>query len=1015
MLGGPIAPSLVKTIGPVSLLSYEFPKGTGFVIVQDYGELGEQILFPSRERPSVSGDAPTYDAEEAFSELERIAAMYTSLPEDPIALDGRYASFDDFDDGVLSYSFMPNDLVAEIQRKGYTATGSVKTALDLGVRFGMFSRFFGPSEDELRIAKLRYASYPTEVRKTALKDMRESILAKYLTGELVSSLIMTDREKRAAYQKAIAEGYMPDRPRHEMIRSQATVDSVPEIAFEVEFVDQEGNSVKGLPYEVTARGSLNFQEALNRTSMGSNPGGFSSGTSLTEQGMAGMQMMGNDAVHGSLVAGWSGRPLNPNSFYHLLYSYRSSGSPGMPRGVVRLSVTTSRSVASRQDWGNERLMVYNEPTNASGKRNGTPVKPEGQMVLFTHNYRLTEGDEPQRMKIQIPVYVQPLPMHLVKLPDGKVVSKWSMVQDIGELPRHQKVSLTMKVLRPKASEKWIDADRMLPDDRNGYNDKRIQYEEFVSPAGRAAYRDSETSATPASGVRFVLRPNNANQWVTSKQMIFMQPDSSGTMKAEVAPGRYTICLLTDIKGDGTTGLRIVEATNDPDYPMSMRFDELDPNTQAAVKQKFDGAEIKVSTRFAPESIELGVIEAPAAYYYRSPTSSDSTPLGIVGLKMVRGGSIADVAASRFKEYQLRTEIPAIPAGKEAGTGSIYDVLGVDHPGIQNGWPVKDFDTDQTIFDTCTVMLAPDSVIDLSMLDSFERRYEAGRESGGRPTARLLPPAVGQIVEYKGFNIEHLYFDAAVGPNLKNRSAALVRSGTVHEYEMGRMNRPFYEVGMVRCMVYYPQSGTLRRKITLPTTVNVNTTVAMTSVHSGTAGSNRVFYFDVKASPEAGILSGRWVPLESIMEGGPMMMQDESRAFNSIIQAIDKGGRPITGSPPWNNFWSSTADAWMLGGSDQGGMPTSDMLSPGNVIAGGELNFNKQSASAIASHRMQQGQFPITQGNPTMAPAGAQGIMSGVVTEYEDELGRLDLDEILYAPVATMDADNNEDFGFIGGE
>ena len=49
-----------------------------------------------------------------------------------------------------------------------------------------------------------------------------------------------------------------------ILESQPTVASVPLVAFKVRFVDQNGNEIQGLPYEVSVRGVVNFAEAFQK-------------------------------------------------------------------------------------------------------------------------------------------------------------------------------------------------------------------------------------------------------------------------------------------------------------------------------------------------------------------------------------------------------------------------------------------------------------------------------------------------------------------------------------------------------------------------------------------------------------------------------------------------------------------------------------------------------------------------------------------------------------------------------
>ena len=151
-----------------------------------------------------------------------------------------------------------------------------------------------------------------------------------------------------------------------------------------------------------------------------------------ESGMSGMD--NGESVSGTLVENWKGRSLHPSKFYHLLYKYRTIGSEGMPRGTVKISVTTSRNTNDTGDWGNKRLMVYDVPADASESRNGSPVAPAPKMLLFSHNYRLEADDSPERLTVTVPVFIEPLPMHLIESPpgSGRVVPSGPSLRTLGK-------------------------------------------------------------------------------------------------------------------------------------------------------------------------------------------------------------------------------------------------------------------------------------------------------------------------------------------------------------------------------------------------------------------------------------------------------------------------------------------------------------------------------------------------------------------------------------------------------
>ena len=54
-------------------------------------------------------------------------------------------------------------------------------------------------------------------------------------------------------------------------------------------------------------------------------------------------------------------------------------------------------------------------------------------------------------------------------------------------------------MRPQANDLWEAADKMPTTSRAGYDDKILQYDEFVSDAGRAASKAGVVGARPVRG------------------------------------------------------------------------------------------------------------------------------------------------------------------------------------------------------------------------------------------------------------------------------------------------------------------------------------------------------------------------------------------------------------------------------------------------------------------------------------------------------------------------------------
>ena len=105
--------------------------------------------------------------------------------------------------------------------------------------------------------------------------------------------------------------------------------------------------------------------------------------------------------------------------------------------------------------------------------------------------------------------------------------------------------------------------------------------------------------------------------------------------------------------------------------------------QSSVQQQYPDMQIARSSMFAPETIEVGSIEVPAGFFYRKITEEDTTPVGIVGARISRSGSLSDLIV-KAKNFRLQQIIPPLLSGKEPEAGSIYDLMGVDFPAIDGG-------------------------------------------------------------------------------------------------------------------------------------------------------------------------------------------------------------------------------------------------------------------------------------------------------------------------------------------
>ena len=218
--------------------------------------------------------------------------------------------------------------------------------------------------------------------------------------------------------------------------------------------------------------------------------------------------------------------------------------------------------------------------------------------------------------------------------------------------------------------------------------------------------------------------------------------------------------------------------------------------------------------------------------------------------------------------------------------------------------------------------------------------------------------------------------------------------------MGKITSPFYDIGIIRCMVFYPKDGVMRRKMVVTENKNiaVNPNLLTAAVYASggydpfTEQTTKVFHFEVKSSPEGAILSGRWVPLETIGEYS-MSITPETVAFDRIIDSIKKGGMPIRESPKWNQFWSSTADAWIY--SAPGLIYTGD---DGNATTVEQVNpFTDLWASASTTEM------------PDSSRTNKK--LFGTLGKMENELG--EAMDILTAPNPDY-GDLDDDLGFVEG-
>ena len=212
MLGQTVSPTLVKSQGRISLLSQEGPTGTQYTVLIDYGEVTQEQIFPTVQRKAIDGSQHyTTNSGEAFSQFDALAAMYGGITTDDSCFNPmKVGSHDELDALLLSSAELPADITVELQRRGISASGRPKRFLNLEYDTSLFTKILGPKNDALKIARIHYESYPKETRIGALRDLRDRVAAKYLTSELLSSMLLSDIVKREAYQELLAQQNIDD-------------------------------------------------------------------------------------------------------------------------------------------------------------------------------------------------------------------------------------------------------------------------------------------------------------------------------------------------------------------------------------------------------------------------------------------------------------------------------------------------------------------------------------------------------------------------------------------------------------------------------------------------------------------------------------------------------------------------------------------------------------------------------------------------------------------------------------
>lgn len=646
----------------------------------------------------------------------------------------------ELDEYLMSLIEFPKDISIQLSKSGSNTIGGPKISLDLGI--GINDYVF-MSESAKKEARARYGSYNAELRVNALSEIEANILVNYITATGMQTLLSSQRSLRVAYKKAksdtnaLPSAFLLDvRPQPSPGNPQF---SVPLFAYEVFFVDQNGER-RDMPYEITCRGSFNFREAYDLTSGGLNTSQMSAAREFKEKGVADTPPAQMDAVMGQHAIDFpktqATGTMKSSSYYHLLYQWGD-----MLRGSAEISIKVPQTIMG-SDWTHERILAYervlnqNDDVEFAGK-----IKATAGQVLFTSRYTL-DSKNPEVIKIAIPIYVEPLPNHLVMTPNG-IKSKWEMTDDVNNLADHQKVELNLRLARPRSNEIWASAD---------FNDDFIiSYDEYISPEGVAARRAGRAGASPVPNTQLVFSPEATNSWLSAKKTYVSTSNISGYLNITLPPGRWVV---SRVSGDDL-------AKVPSSYEGAKPFAELSLIEQSKMTEEY--GEQAANSSFAPNTIPMAKISVPAAFYWRETDEYDTTPTAIVGAKMIQDmtGATQDVLAS----FELRDSVPPLLKGKPATTDTIYQKLFSMYPNSEkSGYPNSgggSTGTSRQVFDTAVMFFKEDSPYDLSSVGLYEQQLESDFDSTVQGYRDLEVPVVNGSVEYNGYVIKRVIIDTSI--------------------------------------------------------------------------------------------------------------------------------------------------------------------------------------------------------------------------------------------------------------
>ncbi len=604
--------NFVKELQGLTLLRSNHPNGGScYKIVQNYTMSYEKQIYPTETNKAKDGNTEVeLDAKTAFAQFNiAVSSGLSTSSSSQGLIPSRAVSFDDLDAKLSAMPSFDINLVKELQRIGVNDYGGKKTALDLRFPDGSFVL---RKEKFLSDAVIYYNSYQKNIRIQALKDMRESLLTDYMESNVMSEIIRANRALRIQYQQAEYEGSLNDFSKN---TGDGLLPDNPYASFTVRFIDQNGDEVTELPYTVSAKGGINFRESAMKTSMGKNPGAFASGATLFESS--------DDSQDGK----------------HYLFRYKVNDE--VPHsGSFRIQVLIPE-FEKTSPWANPRLKVYGgTPSSVNDRSSILDSKPG--IILTAQAFRFKGMGTVH--EVSVPIYREPIPNHLVMTEDGRLVSKWSTIENIQKLPRHQKIVLKTKISRLKHSTLWENADK------NG--DFVIDQEEYQSPEGEAARQDLNLEQKiPVRNMRVELRPDANNSWLSARVTLADETDLSGSSSITAPVGSYTMVLVSqDENGE-------------------------DKDTY------------------------IGEISIPAGVFYRDTTLNDTTPIGVVG------ATLSSNTRATITDFKLTTQIPRMKSGMKAESGTVYAIKSL--PGIETGWPNNaPTTTDESIFSEFEVLLPP---------------------------------------------------------------------------------------------------------------------------------------------------------------------------------------------------------------------------------------------------------------------------------------------------------------------